>query len=764
VILSVPASVNRNAPLASLAGSIEPQGPNGAKTIPFKNVLDGLESIETPNDDNGAEDAKAASQGATFKKNAQDPTSGKVLNSAAPHSAPPVQFPNQNLAQLAATLARPTPERALPEQNSSPQNSTSPQNATSSEDSASSRDSSIADVVATEAESAEQDHTEPTVAKNTQRPVMESSTAPASALPVSHGITLAPVARLAVNVSIPSVPANPAPAKSSANAVRIVTTPDASANTIPVKSGPATPAVASSKAQTRAVVTPSVAPTPSQAKPTEPTPLAASSKVPSDPIKPEVMPMKSGAATRVPDEQTAAPRQVSQPRPQAVSAAPMRMDGRTASQGSQSDAAPAKIVKPTTPGAAAEAVETAPVPAAVTTAAAPTTIEQPSAPVTALTTPAAPTTIEQPAAPSTKPKDATSRRALSPESTSSASTPSNVAPSTSGPPAVAQVAPLTGPAAKSVESAKPEPETPDSSATPRSEAAKVSTAIGAAGKNPLAPKAENFAFAVRMVAPDDTTVEQTKPVVALAEPQINEPKPAVNQQNSAPSPAPQIQQPQSQASSNSKRDTQPPAAASDKTDTRAPRTAAALPQPADARETATRWSEVNIMQPSEVSSARVSSELDETAHPSPALAAQEAHLTAPELPKTSSTSSEILLHLTGNDQSSAAIRVAERAGSVNVTVHASDPVLRESLRSNLGELSTQLSQQGWKAETLKPVVMAAQPESQQDSHAGGQRSSQQQSFGGDRQPQRDRRSPGGQWQQELEQQISGGDAHPGGNR
>jgi hypothetical protein len=133
------------------------------------------------------------------------------------------------------------------------------------------------------------------------------------------------------------------------------------------------------------------------------------------------------------------------------------------------------------------------------------------------------------------------------------------------------------------------------------------------------------------------------------------------------------------------------------------------------------------------------------------------------MPKASATS-EILLHLTGDDQSSAAIRIADRAGSVNVSVHASDPVLRESLRSNLGELSTQLNDQGWKTDVTKSAAVAAQSGSQQDSHTGGQQDSQQQQpFGGDRQPQRDRRANGGQWQQELDQQISGGDAHPGGN-
>lgn len=152
------------------------------------------------------------------------------------------------------------------------------------------------------------------------------------------------------------------------------------------------------------------------------------------------------------------------------------------------------------------------------------------------------------------------------------------------------------------------------------------------------------------------------------------------------------------------------------------------------------------------------------AQPNITVASQDAHLLTPEPPKTSA-GSEILLHLSDGNQSSAAIRVADRAGSLSVSVHASDPVLRESLRSNLGELSTQLSQQGWKAEVTKSAVAATHPESQPDSHSGGQRGSQQQqSSDDDRQPQRERRGNGGQWRQELEQQISGGNAHAGGNR
>lgn len=177
-----------------------------------------------------------------------------------------------------------------------------------------------------------------------------------------------------------------------------------------------------------------------------------------------------------------------------------------------------------------------------------------------------------------------------------------------------------------------------------------------------------------------------------------------------------------------------------------------------------RWSDATVLQTLEAGHIESPLETAETAVPNAPFAVQEAYLAAPEMPK-GSASSEILLHLPGNDQSSAAIRIADRAGSVNVSVHASDPILRESLRSNLGELSAQLNTQGWKAEVLKSAAVAAHSESQQDSGGQGQRSSQQQqSSGGERQQQRDRRPSGGQWQREFDQQITGGDAHPGGNR
>jgi len=178
---------------------------------------------------------------------------------------------------------------------------------------------------------------------------------------------------------------------------------------------------------------------------------------------------------------------------------------------------------------------------------------------------------------------------------------------------------------------------------------------------------------------------------------------------------------------------------------------------------AAQSSDVAIVPVAEIHFPAATNDPTEAARPSLPLAVQETHFATPDLPRAS-TSSEILLHLTGNDQAPAAIRVADRAGAVNVSVHTSDPVLRESLRSNLGQLSAQLSAQGWKAEVTKTAAVTTHPEGRQDSHSQGQRGSQQQPSGAYRQQQRDRRANGGQWQNELDQQITGGDAHPGGTR
>ena len=282
-----------------------------------------------------------------------------------------------------------------------------------------------------------------------------------------------------------------------------------------------------------------------------------------------------------------------------------------------------------------------------------------------------------------------------------------------------------------------------------------------APKTPLLPQAENFAFAVRMLglegSPRHSPVTQSKAPVTTNE--TSQPKSPVSRPQSSDS---QPRQVQSQASSDSRNETQPAANETVRSDTRG-HDLSHFAEPQQTPGVTAHWNDAAVFQAPMHGSIEVAPEPAQAARPDLPLAAQESHLLAPELPKTPA-SSEILLHLTGNDQSAAAIRVADRAGSVSVSVHASDPVLRESLRSNLGDLSNQLSAQGWRADVLKPAAVAAHSGGQQDSHAGGERSSsQQQSNGGDRQPQRERRANGGQWQQELEQEITGGSAHPGGN-
>jgi hypothetical protein len=146
--------------------------------------------------------------------------------------------------------------------------------------------------------------------------------------------------------------------------------------------------------------------------------------------------------------------------------------------------------------------------------------------------------------------------------------------------------------------------------------------------------------------------------------------------------------------------------------------------------------------------------------PSRSLAIQDVQPILPEIPKPPA-STEILLQLAGKDQSTASVRVVDRSGTVNVTVHAADPDLRNSLRSNLSDLASQLSGQGFKTEMAKPVI-AANAENQHDSRHGGQDtpSQQQNQLAQDgRQPQRDRRANSDRWRDELEQETSG---TPGG--
>ena len=146
-------------------------------------------------------------------------------------------------------------------------------------------------------------------------------------------------------------------------------------------------------------------------------------------------------------------------------------------------------------------------------------------------------------------------------------------------------------------------------------------------------------------------------------------------------------------------------------------------------------------------------------------ATQDLQPLAAEAPKPPITN-EIQLRLAANDQSSAAsIKISDRAGAVNVSVHATDPQVRNTLHSNLSELSAQLNTQGWKTEVLRTAASVPGTNRGQDAPPDGKHSSsQQQSPDAQRQPQRERRPNDGKWQEQFEEQITGMDARTGGQQ
>jgi len=154
-----------------------------------------------------------------------------------------------------------------------------------------------------------------------------------------------------------------------------------------------------------------------------------------------------------------------------------------------------------------------------------------------------------------------------------------------------------------------------------------------------------------------------------------------------------------------------------------------------------------------------------SAQPAPARAGvtapmQEVQALIADSPKTG-PSSEILLHL-DNGQSSAAVRVVDRAGTVNVSVHASDQDLRNTLRSNLSDLTTQLNTQGLRADGLKTASPQNSSENRPDQGGRDQRApSHQPSPQGDRQSPRERRNSS-RWLDELQEQTSADLANSGG--
>jgi len=270
----------------------------------------------------------------------------------------------------------------------------------------------------------------------------------------------------------------------------------------------------------------------------------------------------------------------------------------------------------------------------------------------------------------------------------------------------------------------------------------------------LPPRTENLAFSLRLL--DSDSAELAHHVPATSQPTAAQTQPNNQTQGQT--------QGQTQAQTKTDVRTATPAATAPPVAT-ATRAAAPAATPAEAAAGTANptWSETAATQHVDLRTDIPLAEPQAPVNPSTVAAMHDAQ---PVLPETArpNTTGEILLQLGGKDQP-AAIRVTDRAGAINVSVHATDPELRSSLRSNLGELASQLSHQGWKTDVIKSGTTLTRAEtSQQDSRQDGQRSSSQQqsSAQGERQPQRDRRAASDQWLAELEEQASGNSGNPGG--
>jgi hypothetical protein len=165
---------------------------------------------------------------------------------------------------------------------------------------------------------------------------------------------------------------------------------------------------------------------------------------------------------------------------------------------------------------------------------------------------------------------------------------------------------------------------------------------------------------------------------------------------------------------------------------------------------------------SELRTSALAYESNESSQVAPATSVHDVPMAA-DASKTSTTS-EILLHLAGANNQSAAVRVVDRAGTVSVAVHASDTGLKTTLRSNLSDLATQLNGQGIKADVVKPAVLAAHADNLRDSHHQGERpaNQQHQASQGNRQSPRQRRAGTERWMDELEKETTGDAGTEGG--
>jgi len=757
VIVSATALAAPHVPVVSFATLLDSKDSNSSKTTPFKNVFDSLTLAGDLQHEDGAHEESATVPNSSVKKELDaDHISG--TDEAVVLQAPIVpQTPSPNPPKPSLILPQPA-HGAVPEKDATPDETPALQLAPSREP------SDAASSLAVKSELAAS-------ATSLPYPALASSSLQSKArVDVPTSAPAVPV-RSAISTKATAAPATPSKPQATAARPSLESQssgkPEAASQLAPSTSEPT--ALPHLIAKTSTAQSVSMPPEPLTTEPVQEEPIKDQAiKVQAEP--PEIALQAVSLPVRV-------SALAAQPSTSVVTEKPVGTKV-TASRSSSHAPAPAPLQVSAGEDRSSTKAELPTVVSSASEPMADAKPTQPPAPQNAQTaspgeTPlpvqaATPAPPPQPDAPSTPPANADPQE---PARAKAAEQPTSAADSTV-PPAESKPEPTLAAAVMAASTSSPAPlpaahedmdrasEPPSTSSALQREASSTTPAP----KVPLVPQAEDFAFAVRMLGVESSashsSLTQPSTSVTTNETPVTQSKAAVAQPLSPDSQQPAA--PPSQTSSDPRHETQSTAPETEKSDTATQNLSSSLGTQQTPGVTP-HWNDAAVFQAPEIGSISATPEHTEAVHTDLLLAAQEAHLLPPEMPKASATS-EILLHLTGDDQSSAAIRIADRAGSVNVSVHASDPVLRESLRSNLGELSTQLNDQGWKTDVTKSAAVAAQSGSQQDSHTGGQQDSQQQQpFGGDRQPQRDRRANGGQWQQELDQQISGGDAHPGGN-
>jgi hypothetical protein len=754
VILSAPALASLHVPVASLAPALDSKDTDASQATPFKNVFDSLTLFEdSPQQGDAGQEHGGLPHSS---KKTQPESSGAGTEDAIVPQAPARSGAKTSLvlslpAMGVASESAEAPDDKAPEQapllelGNSPEPSDAPSSLTTKSQPA----SNVQQAQVPSSVSAS-----PTLAAALSSGTAQVAAPATKAIP-AQVVETATTSAMSTTVKTVST-APPAPESVQAQSVQAqpVQTKPVQETAVPVQTAQANPTLPARTLPVYQLHQPAATVRPFTSLPTPQTTSASA---------PKSSPIASSLPTRTPGTAAPAPQRVAAPQYRAPQASAPAASAPASVETSQSYPVTSNPPVSNAP----QAVAPTPVLAAPADDQASTPGPLPSVAISAPDSATKSKLAQKPSAVDAKAQQPST-------SASESNAPVSIVPVSIVPPAESAPEPTLAAAATAMASLAPLPtgheatdRAPETAGTPAPQ--HEALAATSAPKAPLVPEAENFAFAVRMAAPENssgnssltqqiqtpasangTPVTQTKS--SVAPPTASAPQPA---------PSPESQTPESQTSDASQRAVQSSAPEMQQSNTGA-RNPSELQGAQPTQAITPHWNDSAVSQSPEIGFQMVTQEPAEAAQPSLPLAAQEAHLLSPELPRTSA-GSEILLHLTGNDQTSAAIRVADRAGTVNVSVHTSDPVLRESLRSNLGELSTQLNDQGWKADVMKSASVAAHSEGQQDSHAGGQRGSQQQSSGGERQPQRDRRASGGQWQQELDQHITGGDAHPGGN-